>query len=130
MADPADPSMMEENPPDNEVGNVVLESTEIELEKPNDSDPESGEDSMSLSKELDASTTSDETKYPLRETRFKLPLCKDEICFNPAVSLIGLVSLWGLAAYCMAKPDEASVTLGLWFSNVIEFFTWFYIGEY
>ena len=127
MADPADPSMIEENPPNNEVGIVILESTGIELEKPKD--PESGEDSMSLSKELDASGTS-ETKYPLRETRFKLPLFKDEICFNPAVSLIGLVSLWGLAAYCMAKPDEASVTLGLWFSNVIEFFTWFYIGEY
>jgi len=123
MADPADPSEY--------VGNVViLDSTDIELEKSKDPESEE-EDSMPLSKEVvDAASDINETKYPLRETRFRLPLFKGEVCFNPAVSLIGLVSLWGLAAYCMARPEESSVTLGLWFSNVIEFFTWFYIGKY
>ena len=123
--------MMEEKPPENaeeiEVGNANLENnTDVGTEKPKD--PESGEDSEDsgpLSK-----IQIPETKYPLRETRIKLPFLKDELCFNLPVSLIGLVGLWGLAGYCMGKPAEASAMLNLWFNTVIEFFTWFYIGEY
>jgi len=51
-----------------------------------------------------------------------------EIRFNPLVSLLALVSLWGLASYCMARPVEASVTLNRWFNTVIDLFTWFYIA--
>lgn len=119
---------MEEKPPENaqeiEVGNANLENnTDVGTEKPKD--PESGEDSEDsgpLSK-----IQIPETKYPLRETRIKLPFLKDELCFNLPVSLIGLVGLWGLAGYCMGKPAEASAMLNLWFNTVIEFFTWFYI---
>jgi len=65
--------------------------------------------------------------YPMRVTTVKLPLIKDPISFNATVAFIALVVLWGLAIYCMASPDEASSTLGQWFDNVIDMFTWFYI---
>jgi choline-glycine betaine transporter len=63
----------------------------------------------------------------MRETRFRIPFYKDEIAFNPAVTLIGLVPLWALAGYCMANPDGAKTTLGQWFTKVVDMFTWFYI---
>lgn len=80
---------------------------------------------MKKSTEQDLDTG--ETKFPLRETSFKLPFFKDVISFNPAVSLIGLVPLWGLTGYCMSDPDSASAFLSDWFSAVIDMFTWFYI---
>lgn len=88
---------------------------------------------VSASEETDSSEShghghGDTTKYPLRETRLKFWCCQDDIRFNPLVSLLALVSLWGLASYCMARPVEASVTLNKWFNTVIDLFTWFYIG--
>ena len=131
-----DPSMMEEKqkPPENaeeiEFRNANLENnTDVGAEKPKD--PESGEDSEDSEDSGPLSKTQiPETKYPIRETRINLPFLKDEICFNMAVCLIGLVGLWGLTAYCMGKPAEASDMLNLWYNTVIELFTWFYIDEY
>ena len=67
-------------------------------------------------------------QYPLCETRLKFYCFQDDIRFNPLVSLIALVSLGGLASYCMAQPDEANVTLQKWFHTVVDYCTWFYIG--
>ena len=93
-------------------------------------DPESGDESDDLKKSTEQDLDTGETKFPLRETSFKLPFFKDVISFNPAVSLIGLVPLWGLTGYCMSDPDSASAFLSDWFSAVIDMFTWFYIGKF
>jgi len=127
------------------VSDIEIEDSEVE-------DLESGEDGdtkievtsavvattdttgkVSASEETDSSEShghghGNTTKYPLRETRLKFWCFQDEIRFNPLVSLLALVSLWGLASYCMARPVEASVTLNKWFNTVIDLFTWFYIG--
>jgi choline-glycine betaine transporter len=70
----------------------------------------------------------DEMKdFPMRELSFKIPLI-GTLRFNPLVSMIGIVLLWGLAGYCIGAPDHASDTLGSWFSDVQQYFTWFYIA--
>ena len=104
----------------------------IEVSQEQAKDPESGEDSEEdIKKTEDVGTDIDrEPKLPMRETRFKMPFSKDSvIAFNPAVSLIGLVPLWALAAFCMAQPEVASTLLNEWFQTVIDAFTWFYIGK-
>jgi len=78
-------------------------------------------------KQRDRDGSSDAAELPLRATSFRLPCFKGEVYFNAASSLLGLVLLWGLTAYCMARPEEASAALSKWFDDVIDYFTWFYI---
>ena len=100
---------------------------EIEISQEHAKDPESGdEDDEDLKKGVVVATD----ELPLRESRFKLPFAKNELAFNPAVSLIGLVPLWALTGYCISSPDEASSLLNTWFSQVTDAFTWFYIGTF
>jgi len=98
------------------------QDTEVSQEKPKD--PEYGTIVFVKTAE-DADTSS--SKFPMREVTFKLPFLKESISFNPVVSLIGLVPLWALTAYCMAEPEDANTTLKEWFNTVVELFTWFYI---
>jgi choline-glycine betaine transporter len=49
--------------------------------------------------------------------------------FNPGVTFVALVVLWGFAIWCMTSEDEASAQLGLWRDWVAYRFTWFYIGS-
>jgi len=92
------------------------------LEQPKD--PESGDDPGIESEDLKATG---DTVYPLREASFKVPFSKTDIIFNPAVALIGLVPLWGLAIYGMINPNGAKSAMGASYDNVVELFTWFYI---
>jgi choline-glycine betaine transporter len=84
-------------------------------------DPESGGEYD------DVKMVVEEDQYPMRTFKFTLPFLKDSISFNPAVTIIGLVPLWGLTIYCMVDPTMAKGTLATWFSEVIDMFTWFYI---
>lgn len=45
----------------------------------------------------------DMEKFPVRELEVQFPCFKDVIAFNPLVSLIGVVVLWGLSIWCMGK---------------------------
>ena len=94
------------------------------LEQPKD--PESGDDPDVGSEDLKATG---DTVYPLRETSLKIPFSKTDIIFNPAVALIGLVPLWGFAIYGMVNPNGAKSVMGASYDNVVELFTWFYIGK-
>ncbi len=87
-------------------------------------DPESGGEYD------DVKVVVEEYQYPMRTFKFTLPFLKDPISFNPAVTIIGLVPLWGLTIYCMVDPTMAKGTLATWFSEVIDMFTWFYIGKF
>lgn len=84
-------------------------------------DPESGKEADGMTKGVD------ENQYPMRTFKFTIPGLKDPVMFNPAVTFIGLVTLWAFTIYCVVDPDEAQGTLGTWFSSVIDQFTWFYI---
>jgi len=42
-------------------------------------------------------------KYPVREWEFRITGFKDNVAFNPLVSLIGVTLLWGLAIWSMGK---------------------------
>ena len=66
-------------------------------------------------------------KFNMREVVLSIPGVA-EIRFNPFVSLIATVLLWGLAVWCIVDPDSASSTLIDWRSGVADLFTWFYIG--
>lgn len=70
----------------------------------------------------------DITKYPVRETELKLLFLKKSMAFNPLVSLIGVVVLWGLSIWCMVDPDGSYTTLTGWRSQVTLHFTWLFIG--
>lgn len=102
---------------------TLEDQIEVSPEKPKDSESGSEDEFVKTAEVADT----DSPKYPLREVTFKIPLLKESISFNPAVSLIGLVPLWALAAFCMASPDVANSTLLAWFDTVVELFTWFYI---
>jgi len=103
--DPTPPKTLEDgNPKEIEIqfGSKDADSDSIDFEKPPKQESPSRE-------------------FPLRQVTF------GPICFNPAVSLIGLVPLWVLAGYCINSPDNASNLLNQWFDTVIDLFTWFYI---
>jgi hypothetical protein len=40
-------------------------------------------------------------KFPVREWTFTLPFFSEHISFNPLVSAIGVIALWGLAIWSM-----------------------------
>lgn len=65
-------------------------------------------------------------RFPVRFFRFK-PWFGEDIYFNWFTSFLGFAFLWGLAIWCMAKPDAALEKLSEWQSKVAEKFTWFYI---
>uniref|UniRef100_A0A7S4AUD7 Uncharacterized protein n=2 Tax=Pseudo-nitzschia australis TaxID=44445 RepID=A0A7S4AUD7_9STRA len=117
-----DPSMLKEIPPDKaeEVG----ASPVVDAIPEKAMDPESGEDQELLSK---TSIVGTESKPALRELAIEAFFLKTPITFNPAVSLIGLVPLWGLTGFCIGRPTLANDLLANWFDSVIELFTWFYI---
>jgi hypothetical protein len=94
----------------------VAEEIEVAPEQPK-ADPESGD-----VKKVDDIDDDDDAGLPLREISI------GPLSFNPVVSVVGLVPLWGLAGYCMSQPDAAKALLDTWFANVIDAFTWFYIG--
>eukprot|EP00977_Amphora_coffeiformis_P023952 scaffold14782_cov174-Amphora_coffeaeformis.AAC.5 len=48
----------------------------------------------------------DMEKYPVRELEVRFTGFKDPVSFNPVVSLIGVVCLWGLSIWCMGKSTE------------------------
>lgn len=113
-----------------------MASTSVEANPPTKKeDPEWGDDYDDLKKPTDTNSSSgntaiDTSDLPMREFKFKIPGLKGELLFNPVVSLIGLVPLWGLTAFCMVQPTEANALLGQWFTEVINAFTWFYIGKF
>jgi len=47
--------------------------------------------------------------------------------FNPLVSVIAFVVLWGFAIWCIEEPKEALSNLTLWRDWVAYYFTWLYI---
>ena len=71
----------------------------------------------------------DTEKYPLREFEIKFCGMADKIAFNPVVSLIGIVVLWGLSIWCMVDPSGSSEVLTDWRSNVTLSFTWLFMGS-
>lgn len=114
MSTPPDPSTME-------VDKIEVENEKILQEGPKDL--ESREKDMLT----DASDDTSQFQFPMRETKVQLPFLKDPITFNPTVSFMALVALWGLTAFCMAEPAKASDALGVAFDLVISCLTWFYI---
>mmetsp|Transcript_22553 Transcript_22553/g.47734 ORF Transcript_22553/g.47734 Transcript_22553/m.47734 type:complete len:642 (+) Transcript_22553:337-2262(+) len=120
------------NPPEDVEENVELKEN-IELSSPEN--PE--ESSVGLEQPKDLKLGDEEPEkivvaesmFPMRETRFRLPFCKNDVAFNPVVSVIGFGVLWGFAGYCMSDPVNSKATLQEWFAFVTNFFTWFYIGE-
>ena len=60
---------------------------------------------------------------PMRQFDFVPPGFKEHMCFNPLASLIGIVALWGLAIWCMVKPEEALAKLLDARSEVAHYFT-------
>ena len=48
--------------------------------------------------------------------------------FNPVVSLLSAVIIWGFVAWCMAASDTANDEMGRWKIWITEKFTWMYIG--
>lgn len=106
------------DPPKKDISNE-----EVEVLAEQAKDPESGGEYDDVVKGVD------EDPYPMRTFKLTIPFLKDPISFNPAVTIIGLVPLWGLTIYCMVDPTMAKGTLSTWFSDVIDAFTWFYIGK-
>ena len=103
----------------------VIEDEEIEVSPEQAKDAESGEkfeEPVKQPKNSDA-------EFPMREATLRFACFKQDISFNPAVSLIGFIPLWALAIYCVVTPDAAGDALSAWFNVVIEKFTWFYIGK-
>jgi choline-glycine betaine transporter len=49
--------------------------------------------------------------------------------FNPGVSGVSLIILWGFAIWCMTGEEKAQAELSLWRDWVAYWFTWFYIGS-
>jgi hypothetical protein len=71
----------------------------------------------------------DMEKYPVREFQIQFCGMSDKISFNPVVSLIGIVILWGVSIWCMVDPDGSNETLGDWRSSVTLYFTWLFMGS-
>jgi hypothetical protein len=71
----------------------------------------------------------DMEKYPVREFEFKLSFMEEKIAFNPVVSLIGIVILWGVSIWCMLDPEGSNKELGEWRSSVTLYFTWLFMGS-
>jgi hypothetical protein len=42
-------------------------------------------------------------KYPVREWKLTIPGTQEPIALNPAVTLIGVVSLWGIVCWSSGK---------------------------
>mmetsp|Transcript_21987 Transcript_21987/g.41665 ORF Transcript_21987/g.41665 Transcript_21987/m.41665 type:complete len:827 (+) Transcript_21987:185-2665(+) len=70
----------------------------------------------------------DMEKYPVRELEVRFTGFKDPVSFNPVVSLIGVVCLWGLSIWCMVDPEGSNSQLQEWRSGVTLNFTWLFIG--
>lgn len=68
-----------------------------------------------------------ETDPPMRETHIRLGR-HGTLVFNHVTSLIGMVALWGLSAWCMADSENALAQLLEWRGGSALHFTWFYIG--
>lgn len=67
-------------------------------------------------------------KYPVREWSIQLPFLSQPISFNPLVSLIGVVFLWGVAIWCMVDPEGSAAEITAWRSEITLNFTWLFIG--
>ena len=103
----------------------VIEDEEIEVSPEQAKDAESGEKFEEPVKQPKSS----DAEFPMREATLRFACFKQDISFNPAVSLIGFIPLWALAIYCVVTPEAAGDALSAWFNVVIEKFTWFYIGK-
>ena len=57
--------------------------------------------------------------------RFKFGI---NLRFNPAVTIISAVMIWGFVAWCMIKAEAANSTMKEWKLWITETFTWMYIG--
>jgi hypothetical protein len=70
----------------------------------------------------------DMEKFPVREFAIKLYGMNEKIAFNPVVSLIGIVILWGVSIWCMSDPEGSKDILIDWRTNVTRYFTWLFMG--
>jgi hypothetical protein len=87
------------------------------------------EDLKKQGEQTDVDAEYDTEKYPFREFTFRIPGLKDQIAFNPVVSLIGIIILWGLSIWCMVDPEGSNAVLGSWRGSVTLYFTWLFIGS-
>ena len=51
-----------------------------------------------------------------------------KVRFNPVVTILSAVLIWGFVAWCMARPQNAKQELVKWKYWVTEKWTWLYIG--
>jgi choline-glycine betaine transporter len=82
-------------------------------------------------KVADAKNEEDEidfSKYPMREVSYQPSFFQSPLCFNPLVSSIGIILLWGLAFWSMIDPEGSNATLIGWRGEVALYFTWLFIG--
>lgn len=110
---------------------VVVTAPEAKHVSSNDSSEASEDDlkkDVLTKKHNDEDREFDLEKFPVRELEVQFPFFKDVVAFNPFVSLIGVVVLWGLSIWCMVDPDGSYNTLAGWRSNITAYFTWLFIG--
>ena len=48
--------------------------------------------------------------------------------FNPVVSFLSALIIWGFATWCMVKAQAANEEMGRWKEWITHTFTWMYIG--
>jgi len=77
---------------------------EVEIAEGDNKQLSTSSDDDDLKKEFDEDRYEfDIDKFPVREMEFRLPGFKDMVAFNPLVSLIGVVFLWGVSIWCMGE---------------------------
>lgn len=59
---------------------------------------------------------------------FSLKLGCLRLRFNPVVTILSAIIIWGFVIWCMAKPAEALAELTTWKFWVTQKWTWLYIG--
>jgi len=107
---------------DNRFTIAVAEEVERELS------PSCDDDDLGSSNTVKVKADSVEKEnFPLREVTIRLPCGLAPLQFNPVVTLMGILIVWGLAVWCMVAPAASSSALADARAGVTEFFTWFYI---
>lgn len=59
---------------------------------------------------------------------FKVKLGPIRLNFNPVVTVLSAVVIWGFVAWCVHDPDGANHTMAKIKTWITATFTWFYIG--
>jgi magnesium-transporting ATPase (P-type) len=59
---------------------------------------------------------------------FKVKLGPIQLNFNPVVTVVSAIIIWGAVAWCVGDPDGANHEMGKIKKWITATFTWFYIG--